>query len=431
MDTGTVRIYSSEDSPRLRYIAGIILGDILGLTWEVITDKRKLRKHPVLNYSEENINASYRILPHSLLFETGVSNREISIGSWSGLPVFFETPGESDFPFDIFAASFYLITRYEEYLSHEPDEHGRFRASSSIAFRYGFLSIPVIDLWVKEFARTFMRKIRNITFRRNEYRALLTFDADQPYAFPEKSIFRSIEDMMRGVSHHNQDKTADRDPYDVYGYIGESISRNKCETRFFLPVGDKTRFDRNPSWKNSRYRELINKLSEDHITGLHPSYSSFLNAPLLLKEKNRLNEITGKNVRCSRFHYLRFKMPQSYRNLCESEFAEDYSMGYIEEPGFRAGIARPFYFYDLLKDEQTNLRIFPFQVMDETLFEKKKLNPDESKKLINHLVDETRKIGGVFVSIWHNTSLLDDDNCRQNREIFEFLLNAQQNDNLS
>ena len=51
-----VRIYSTHDVPRLRYIAGIILGDILGLSWELITDKRKLGKHPVINYSNDNIS---------------------------------------------------------------------------------------------------------------------------------------------------------------------------------------------------------------------------------------------------------------------------------------------------------------------------------------------------------------------------------------
>ena len=73
MDARAVRIYSTEDVPRLRYIAGIILGDILGLSWEIVTDKRKLGKHPVINYSAENIQGSFKISPDALLFETGIA----------------------------------------------------------------------------------------------------------------------------------------------------------------------------------------------------------------------------------------------------------------------------------------------------------------------------------------------------------------------
>src|SRR5450759_5771551 len=103
MDSRPVKIYSTEDVPRLRYIAGIILGDILGLSWEVVTDKRKLGKNPVINYSSENITGSFKIAPDSLLFETGIAPREIIISEWKSLPVFFPSSSDSDIPFDIFA----------------------------------------------------------------------------------------------------------------------------------------------------------------------------------------------------------------------------------------------------------------------------------------------------------------------------------------
>ena len=51
-------------------------------------------------------------------------------------------------------------------------------------------------------------------------------------------------------------------------------------------------------------------------------------------------------------------MPQSYLDINNAGILEDYSMGYPEEPGFRAGIARPFYFYNISEDKQTNLKIF-------------------------------------------------------------------------
>jgi hypothetical protein len=90
MEQRPVKIFTTSNVPRLRYIAEIILGDILGLKWEVITDKRKLGKSPVINYSEENIEGTFKISPVELLFERGVESKEISITEWKGLPVFFQ-----------------------------------------------------------------------------------------------------------------------------------------------------------------------------------------------------------------------------------------------------------------------------------------------------------------------------------------------------
>jgi hypothetical protein len=101
-------------------------------------------------------------------------------------------------------------------------------------------------------------------------------------------------------------------------------------------------------------------------------------------------------------------------------------MGYPDEPGFRAGIARPYLFYDVSEDRQTNLRIFPFQVMDATLYQYKNLDPAASKEIILKLINETRRAGGLFVSLWHNTSLLETPEWQGWRELFESMLQIQQ-----
>ena len=434
MDTRPVKIYSTENVPRLRYIAGIILGDILGLSWEVITDKRKLGKNPVINYSSENITGSFKISPDSLLFETGTAAREIIVKEWKGLPVFLQTSADSDLPFDIFAASFFLVSRYEEYLEFQPDEYGRFRASSSLGFKNGFLGIPVVDLWAKEMAKAFLKKFQTLTFKRNEYKALLTIDSDQPFAYLGKSLFRSIGGLFRDIQS-NTGNAGDRyrivargekDPYEVFDYIIEKIEKSNADVRFFFPVGDHSKYDKNPSWKNDTYRKLIHRISDKYETGLHPSFFAAGNSLLIDNETVRLNTILKKEIILSRFHYIRLFMPQSYRDILKAGILEDYSMGYPDEPGFRAGIARPFYFYDVSNDQQTSLKIIPFQVMDITLCNYKNLDHVASKEVILKLINETRKVGGLFISIWHNTSLLDNTEWHDWREVFEFMLKNQE-----
>lgn len=428
-----VKIYSDDDSPRLRYIAGIILGDILGLSWEIITDKRKLGKHPVINYSNDNISGSFKINPESILFEKEICPKQILISDWNGLPVFFQTTSDSDLPFDIFAASFYLVTRYEEYLEFEHDEYGRFCASSSIGIKSGFMEKPVIDLWARELSKSFLKRFPTLVFKRNEYKALLTFDTDQPFAYLGKNIFKSIGGFFheqKGIpgsaaSRYRIITKEKKDPFDVFDYMIEIIEKNGVDTKFFFPVGDHSKFDRNPSWKNEEYRNLIHRIGDKYQIGLHPSFVAGGDGSLIVNEVSRLRSILGKDVLLSRFHYIRLFMPRSYNNVLLAGISEDYSMGYPDEPGFRAGIARPYYFYNVSDDVQTNLKIIPFQVMDGALYDYKKLDPDTSKEIILNLINETKKVGGLFVSIWHNTSLLDNEEWKGWREVFEYMIKNQ------
>lgn len=433
MDSGPVKIYSTEDVPRLRYIAGIVLGDILGLSWDIITDKRKLGKHPVINYSADNLPGSFKINPDSILFEKGISPKQIIINEWKGLPIFFQTTSDSDLSFDVFAASFFLVSRYEEYLDFSPDEFGRFASSSSIAFKNGFLDKPVIDLWAKELAKAFLKRFPTLVFKRNEYKSLLTIDTDQPFAYQGKNIFRSLGGLL-----HDRNRTpvnmsdryriiarGEKDPFDVFDYILENIEMHSTDVRFFFPVGDHSKFDKNPSWKNDEYRNLIRKISDRHKVGLHPSFTAGGDGSLVSTEAIRLQSIIGKDISLSRFHYIRLSMPHSYLNILKAGISEDYSMGYPDEPGFRAGIARPYFFYNVSDDRKTSLRIIPFQVMDGTLFDYKKLDPGSSQEVILKIIQETRKVGGLFVSIWHNTSLLDNEEWKGWREVFEYMVSNQ------
>jgi hypothetical protein len=433
MDTRPVKLYAKADVPRLRYIAGILLGDILGLSWELTTDKRKLGKYPVINYSAESITGSFKIHPEPLLFESGIVPREISVSQWKGLPVFFQSTPDSDLPFDIFAASFFLVSRYEEYLEFQPDEFGRFPASSSIAFKNGFLEIPVVDLWVKELAKALTRKFQSMAFKRSEYKALLTIDTDEPFAYQGKSLMRTIGGLIRDISNndghvagrYNTLAKGEKDPYEVFDYIIQNIEKHNTGVRFFFPVGDHSQYDKNPSWKNTDYRKLIHRLDDKYLTGLHPSFYAAGDSALINSEAARLKTILAREILISKFHYIRLFMPQSYNDIENAGIKEDYSMGYPEEPGFRAGIARPYHFYNVVEERQTTLKIVPFQIMDATLYKYKNLDSAASKELVLKLINETKRVGGLFVSIWHNTSLLDNSDWHLWRGVFEFMLQNQ------
>jgi hypothetical protein len=358
---------------------------------------------------------------------------DIKVSEWKGLPVFFQSSADPDFPFDVFAAAFFLISRYEEYLPHEADAHGRYMASSSLAFRNGFLDRPVIDLWAWELAKSLLRKFQTLTFRRKEFRTLLTFDVGPPSESPGRHLMGSISGFLHNLTssaghaadHHRSTGKGEKDPYEVLEYIFSRIESTGTDCKFFLPVGDNSKYDRNPSWKNDEYRKVMLNISGRYEVCLRLSYHAADNLSLAGKEQKRLMSVISREVDHSRLHHLKPLIPGPYGNIEKSGMREDYSMGYPEEPGFRAGTARSFYFYNLHEEKQSGLKIIPFQFRNTSAGGERCMDPGSTRTVIRKLLDATRKAGGTFVSIWHSASLAENEQCRGWREVFEYLLENQ------
>jgi hypothetical protein len=291
----------------------------------------------------------------------------------------------------------------------------------------------VVDLWIREFTRLLVRKFPTLAVKRNEYQAILTVDADEPFAYLGKNLLRNVGGLLKDItaSHGTASERykvvrhEKKDPFEVFDYISSVARSGNTAIKYFFPAGDHSKFDHNPGWKNEEYRGLVRRLAEEYDFGLHPSYYSAENAEMLGEEKKRLEIITGAKIHAARFHFIRQQLPFSYRHLISAGITEDWSMGYPEEPGFRAGAARSFMFYDLAEEKITSLRIYPFMVMDSTLHQHKKLSAEASESLVSGLMEECRKAGGLFVSLWHNTSLLETGEWKPWRNLFEKIMNAR------
>ena len=187
-------------------------------------------------------------------------------------------------------------------------------------------------------------------------------------------------------------------------------------------MGEYGKFDKNPSAKNKNFQALIKGISEKAIVGLHPSYASNSNKNLISTEKNKLEKIIQKQITASRQHYLKLQLPFTYNNLINSNITEDYTIGYSANYGFRAGTCNSFLFFNLINNETTILRLFPFSYMDATLNNYLNLNLEEAKKTISKLVKAVYKYNGVFIALWHNSTLCNCAEWKGWREVFEHTL---------
>ena len=411
-----ILVYTHKISPRVRYIFKHILTRTLLIPIDFTTKVEEFVAHngPKLTYTKTPLGNEFFVKSNGLLFEQGVNDIEVNIQKWDDIPCFFTTGPKSFIPFDIFAASFYLISRYEEYLPHVKDNHGRYSADQSVAFKNNFLEKPVVDIWAYKFLEQLKNKFPEYNYKIRKYNFISTIDIDNAFAYKHKSLVRSVGGFFNDIfrfkifdvwNRFAVLSTIKKDPFDTFKKILKIKKEHNIRTIFFFLIADYTTFDTNVSASKNKYRLLIKEMVDYARVGLHPSYFSMNKITLLKKEKERLEGITNMPIIRSRQHYLRFNLPETYQNLIDLEVQEDYSMGYASNVGFRAGTCTPFYFYDLDFEIQTPLKVFPFALMDTTLNDYMKLTPKQSLGKIRDLRNEVKAVNGTFITLFHNESL--------------------------
>jgi len=413
-------IFSEQISNRLTYTLDFIFKDYLKVEYALTDDKNKFRKYnkAKIFYGEDNTIDAFVIPAEKLLFETDVHPCKVSVEEIGGVKVLFPANSKkADFPFDIFAAVFYQLSRYEEYNYKFSKNQFRFPAAESIAYKHQFLNLPIVHIWIEELVKAIKNKFPEFEFSHPQYKFLPTFDIDNAYAYLYKSFWRTVGATAKSVFLFRFSDYFDRwltffgiqqDKYDSYDYIKQIVDENNLQPVWFFLLGNYGKFDKNIKHNRLEFKKLISALSQKYQTGIHPSFTSNDKKEQLSTEIYRLEQITGKKVNKSRQHFLRMQLPGTYRQLIEAGITEDYSLGYAEELGFRAGVAVPFYFFDIEQDKKTNLKIIPFQMMDVTLRRYKQYTIEESQNVLKSLIKITQKYHGTFVSLWHNESLGTD-----------------------
>lgn len=423
-------LFATTITHRLKYITDFIGKEIIGQPLQVTINKEEFENYTgaKINYSATAISSDeFWISPHTLLFETGIKQQSIDIIAINNQKAFFKSAG--DFPFDILAASFYLLSRYEEYLPHKKDMYGRYGHENSLAFREGFLNTPLINSWVEEFKKILQIRFPDCVLRTPTFELLPTYDIDEAYSFKYKDWWRSaggaIKDLLKGnfnryTLRRNVLNNSVQDPFDSYAWMDNLHRQYQLKPCYFFLVPAKTgKYDRNILPNQTALQTLLQHQADKYSIGVHPSWQSGDNPSMIKKEKETIEHITRLKITRSRQHYIRFTLPQTFRYLIEAGIKEDYSMGYGSINGFRASVASPFYWYDLENEEPTYLLLYPFCYMEANSFFEQKFTPQQALEEMRHYYTEVKNVHGLFISIWHNTFLGTDELFKGWREVYQ------------
>ena len=262
----------------------------------------------------------------------------------------------------------------------------------------------------------------NLSFKKYDFEYLPTFDIDNAFQFLGRNWTKNppniLQKFCRTVLLRKQ-----KDAYDNFDFITKELDQNNLKSIFFFLMNDDEKENSNVSPSSELLQSKILFIANNKIEiGIHPSY--YAEEKNLIKiEKENLQHVAKSTITVSRQHFLKINFPNYFRKLIEVGIEKDYSLAYPDVFGFRAGCSRPFYFFDLEKNEITSLLLQPSCFMDATFeyYHPNKINNFEQEFLtiLNQLIE----INGNLVPIFHNDLFAKDIY----RNIFVFINQQVQN----
>lgn len=424
-------IYIDRQTNRLGYTINLIFREMLGVEYMVTTSRDRFiaLSGAKLSYCKDKIFDELHIDSSDLMFQTNLYPVEVDYNDGDGMPkIFCNYSSDDALGFDIFAATFYMVSRYEEYLPFIRDEHSRFCANDSIAFQKKFYLKPVVNIWAAYLKNKLRDKYPSLTFEERRFSFINTIDIDSAYSYKYKGIYRTIGGLVRDLKDRRIAECLQRvrvllnmekDPYDCFDYLYSVIGKYKLKSIFFFLFSIRTKYDKNISPYNHHFQMLVKSISDYAQVGIHPSYYSLEYPQYIAEHIKLISSIIHKPITSSRFHYLRFRLPKSFTDVEDCGIEDEYSMGYAAHIGFRAGICTPYNFYDLERDQETKLRVHPFAFMDVALKNGLNMTTSQAWQIIKQLIDEVKQVEGDFISVWHNESLSDSGQWEGWREVYQ------------
>ena len=378
--------------------------------WEELLDKQQ----DSLEWMELD-----RVLPagHNLPFDY-----QIPVLLWGesakSHDVFVEQTPEGSIIFhaDILAAVFFMLSRWEESMTTDRDSHGRFPATSSVAYRQSFLDIPVVDAYA-----LILRAWLQVIYPQwkpqiNTFNIMLSHDIDQIGVY--RPIFPfGIRRLIKDTVCHT-DKMFDMfketingnwvDPFtDGVRQLAQASEDSGLHSEFYLMAANTpNKFDEGYSINSPLARQIIATIQNfGYEIGFHPSYFTYDHTELFQIEKARLESAVGVSLRGGRQHYLRADFPKTWRIWEQAGFEYDHTMTYADREGFRAGTCHPFQPFDHQEDRSLNLTEIPLIIMDGTLKQYRNMTIEEARQRILKLAKRCRAVEGIFSLLWHNKSI--------------------------
>jgi len=418
-----------------KYILDIFFSEFLDIKYELILNdsankidywvielenKKKIifEDHFFNNFCNELEYLSIENIPSKVKFFKNNFTIEETIPSIYGSSNFLETDCEIICGVDIFASSFFMLTRWEEYVNKERDSHNRFSASNSLALKHNFLYRPIVNEYLEMLKNMILKLNNSSVFKKRKFNFLLTHDIDyiSKWDTPKKILKHLASDIIRRKSikeFYNSIKKYlllklkhEKDPYDTYEYLMNISEKTGNKSYFFFMAEGLTNYDNNYNSSSDTVKNIVKKIkNRGHPIGIHPTYNAYNNKVQLAKEKKELENNFKSNISFGRQHFLRFEVPTTWQVWEDNRMKWDSTCGYADKEGFRCGVCYEYSVFNISTRQKLKLKEKPLIAMDSSFIAyQKDVSPLEIKYKIQKLINKVKKYNGDFVFLWHNSS---------------------------
>ncbi|MEM8900520.1 MAG: hypothetical protein AAGC85_20555, partial [Bacteroidota bacterium] len=395
-----LKVLVSSITARISYTIELVFGEILGLSVEVVERLEEVSADsPMVDYRREPDKALPCRIPNTgLLHETSIRQKwaEVQEGERSVLfPV-----ADSELGFDVLSAIFYLATDYEKRVEIHMDPHNRYDPHAYPSGKENWFEEPLCEVFAEKLWQYLKKHFSQLERTKKEARVIWTFDLDNPWKYKYKPLYVQWGGLLTDLLGGKWKQAGERvktlvggvDPYDFYGLLPDYFPKEK--TLLFILLERKSKHDSRFTWRNPKLRELVISLKEaGYELGIHPSYTTFLDEEQISFEKEKLEEWVN-DIDSGRQHYLKVRYPDTYQFYLQAGINTDFSACLYHMTGFPMGMTRSFDWFDLRKNEKTELRIQPTQIMDVSLKGYMALSVEKSIQEMDRIFSRVREYGG-------------------------------------
>jgi hypothetical protein len=328
-----------------------------------------------------------------------------------------DADGVVTFSVDLVATVVFLLTRWEETVIPTRDAHGRMPANAGVAARQGFLDRPLADQYALVLREWLRALLPGWTPAETPFRVRLSHDIDEVRPFPDLRsaagmALRSLRDgdatrAGRALAQTARQLAVPRSTDHARGIerIASLSRRHGMESAFYVMAAERGPHDSGYDPASGWVRDRLNELrGEGFELGFHPGYRTFGNFSRLSEEKGRVERVLGGGAFGGRQHFLRFRVPDTWRDWERLGLAYDSTLAFADHEGFRCGTCHPYRPFDLEQNREMRLSEIPLIVMDGTLRQYRGFTPEQGEERVRELATRCREVGGIFTLLWHNSS---------------------------
>ena len=360
--------------------------------------------------ADESLWSNYRVV----VVPNGHMGRQIVLPTEEDLALRSEKHGNTYVVYtDVIYNTFFYISRAEERLVSERDEHGRFLAKHSMLGQKNRLMIPLID----EYSRAII-KMLDLTLPEPGYsRIYLTHDVDSIAHY--RHLRGIVGGMLRGQLKQVLAAKRDihHDPAYTFSWLvaqDKKVDGAQC-IYFVKDTPGKGKDYPQYNLEGADFVGLKRQLDDSGAQlGWHSSCYSLGGSP------HRLVALSPNSLTLHRSHYLNCSI-EKMQQLVDLGVKDDFTMMFADQAGFRLQTTRAVRWINPNTWQLTELTLHPLTVMDCTLSHEHYmgLSEDEAYFECQRLFEKVHQNAGELVLLWHNTSI---DQQGYHRDLYKKLI---------